>query len=186
MLTWEHELFYMKTTLKTDDMSQNKADETLEELLEELMVMRTIEERRRAVSKDIKSKKFRYRLIAENDPYQFFNLLGGDDNDVSPTHEWADPWTKKDAIEKAREDGEEEYIREIKKIKKWDLNRISIKRAMDLGYWYDTGLHILKGPGQIKLPFEFEYCEGYLHFNIGTPYNTPLKGKRYGILFNIV
>ena len=67
--------------------------------------------------------------------------------------------------------------------KSWDLENKSIENANDTGYYYVTGVVILKGLKGEKIAFELEYTDGYFDKIIGTPYDTDEFGNEHGIYF---
>jgi hypothetical protein len=144
-------------------------------LWSELSSMNSIDDRRVTIYHDIKSKSPKYLMLAEENPHRLFELLGGDDSEID-TQNWAFEYTYKDFIE--------EYDIEYnsKEADVWDLEEKSIEHAHDTGHWYVTGTCVIKGPQNIKLAFEFEYCEGYLDGIIGTPYTEAEHGN-HGIPF---
>ena len=64
----------------------------------------------------------------------------------------------------------------------WNLEEKSINHAHETGHWYVTGTCKIYGPADIKLQFEFEFCEGYIDGIIGTPYNED-EQDNHGIVF---
>ena len=157
---------------KLDNMKK-KID--LEKLWEELESITNIDERVILIHRDIIDNEKRYKVLAEKNPYRLFELLGGDESKIS-TRSWAYEFTYDDYIELM----DLEY--DSKEEKKWNLNEKSIERAHDTGNWLVTGTCLIEGPNDIILKFEFEFCEGYVHGIIGTPYNVEKHGN-YGIKF---
>ena len=141
----------------------------------ELMSMSNIDDRVIAIHDDIKNNVLKFMELAEDDPYRFFNLLGGDENEINNLN-WAHEYSYEDYIQENGFDFDQEEEG------KWDLEEKSIEHAHDTGHWYVTGSCTIKGPNNIELDFEFEYCEGYLEGIIGTPYNADEHGD-HGILF---
>ncbi len=152
-----------------------KKSRNIEALWAELSSLADINERRSVIHQDTRLDAPRYLVLAEDDPYRLFNLLGGDASEIE-TMNWAFEYTYEECIEEndIEYDSEEE--------KNWDLEKKSIERAHNTGHWYVTGTSIVKGPNGIELEFEFEFCEGYLGIIIGTPYNREEHG--HGIGFN--
>jgi hypothetical protein len=147
----------------------------IELLWSELTSIKNIEDRIVAIYKDIQSDLCKYKIIAEQDPHRLFELLGGDDSEITSSN-WAFEYTYEDYI------GENDIEYDANEAKEWDLEKKSIEHANDTGYWYVTGTCIIEVPDGIELEFEFEYCEGYLEGIIGTPYNQTEHGN-HGILF---
>ena len=133
--------------------------------------------RRSLIFNDILSGNRRFEILAENDPFRLFELLGGDEAD-SARHNWAFEYTYEDYIEEYDEEYDEKEANE------WDVEEKSIERAHDSGHWYVTGEIILEGLKGEELAFELEYTEGYFDGIIGTPYNSGEQGKDYGIYFD--
>lgn len=128
-----------------------------------------------AIYNDVQSKSRKYQILVKKDPRRLFDILGGDDSEIT-TSNWAFPYSYEDYI---LENGNEYDVHEAKE---WDLEEKSIEHAHDTGHWYVTGICIIEGPDHMELAFEFEYCEGYLGSIIGTPYNASEHGG-HGILF---
>ncbi|OYU95968.1 MAG: hypothetical protein CFE21_06010 [Bacteroidetes bacterium B1(2017)] len=148
----------------------------IDKLWVEIESIKNLEERVILIHRDITDNKKRYKVLAEEDPYRLFELLGGDDSELLKTN-WAFEYTYEEYIEEY--DIDYDSVEEIK----WDLEEKSIERAHETGHWYVTGTSILKGPNGIELEFEFEFCEGYLDGIIGTPYNEAAHGN-HGIEFD--
>jgi hypothetical protein len=139
-------------------------------------LINNIDDRIVAIFNDIKSDLPKYRILAVEDPQRLFNLLGGNDSEME-TYNWAFEYSYEDYIE----ENDIEY--DANDASKWDMVEKSIEHAHDSGHWYVTGICFIKGPNNIKLEFEFEYCEGHIDGIIGTPYNEFENGN-HGILFN--
>ncbi len=142
----------------------------IEILWSELEDLKNFEERIKIIHQDITENNKRYELLAKEDPYRLFKLLGGDETEIW-TVDWALEYTYQEYIE------ENDFEYDTEEEKKWDLKGESIRRALDSGFWYVTGTSIIEGPNGIELEFEFEYCEGYLDGIIGTPYNIKEHGN---------
>ena len=151
-------------------------EDKTELLWSELTSIKNIDERIVAIHNDIKSKSLKYQILAENQPYRLFELLGGKDSEIY-TSNWAFEYTYEDYIQEC------EIEFDSQESDDWDLEEKSIEHAHDTGYWYVTGTCIIEGPNGIELEFEFEYSEGYLDGIIGTPYNETEHGN-HGILFD--
>lgn len=158
-------------------MANSNPEKNIEQLWLELESIEPIDERRISVFKDTKKKKPKYKKLADADVYRFFEILGGNEIDVEQTHNWAFEYNYEDFIS----DNGLEYSK--KDAKKWDLKEESIENAHATGHWYVTGLCEITLQEGIVLPFEFDYCEGYLDTIIGHPYNTEEGGNSHGILF---
>lgn len=144
-------------------------------LWSEIISIKNIEERRTKIIEDIKSSNHKYCVLAKEDPYRLFMLLGGDESEIT-TQNWAFEFNYEDYLEESGGEFSEEES------KKWDLEERSIQRALDLGYWYVTGESIIMAQNGDNLVFEFQYSEGYLDGIIGTPYNQSSHGN-HGIPF---
>jgi hypothetical protein len=145
------------------------------ELFEELLSIKDIETRKKIIFEDIQTEFPKYKIIAETNPKKFFKILGGKLSEVEPTNEWAIEFTYKDYIEENCEVYNEDDS------KKYNLIEESKNRAYETSEWIVTGQYILSGNGNIQLPFEFDFCEGFVDDVIGHPYNTPISGKKHGI-----
>ncbi|WP_374506143.1 hypothetical protein [Flavobacterium sp.] len=153
-------------------MSQKK---NIEKLWCELILMENINDRRALIHNDVKIKNPKYQILAKDDPYRFFELLGGDESEIN-SNNWAFKYTYEDYIE----ENDIEY--DHKEADGWNLEEKSIEHANDTGHWYVTGTCMIESPNNIKLEFEFDYCDGLLDKIIGTPYNVKEHGN-HGILF---
>jgi hypothetical protein len=147
----------------------------LETLWTEISSITSVDERRTLVYNDTESKKPKYKVLAEEDPYRLFNLLEGDEADICKTN-WAYEYTYDEYVDDNGLDYDEEEA------DNWDLEEQSIQHAHDTGNWYVTGICIIEGPDGIELSFESAFCEGYLDGIIGTPYNEMRHGG-HGIEF---
>ena len=150
-------------------------ENNIELLWSELTSMDNFDDRRVAIYNDIQSNLRKYQILAEKAPYRLFKILGGDDSEIT-TSNWATEYNYDDYIEENSVEYEEDEEDE------WDLEEESIKHAHNTGHWLVTGICIIKGPDNIELEFEFDYCEGYLSGIIGTPYYKA-NPKYHGILF---
>ena len=153
-------------------MSQNQKTEIL---WSELTLIENINDRRVLIHNDTKIKMPKYQILAEDDPYRFFELLDGDKSEIN-SNNWAFKYTYEDYIQ----ENDIEYDPE--EADEWDLEGKSIEHAYDTGHWYVSGTCLIEGPNNIELEFEFDYCDGLLDRIIGTPYNENEHGNR-GILF---
>jgi hypothetical protein len=142
----------------------------MEKLWTEIESIKNIKKRVILIYKDISDNINRYEGLSEEDPYRLFELLGGDDSDLTTTN-WAFEYTYKEYIE----ENDIEY--DPTEERKWDLEEKSIQKAHDTGNWYVTGTSVITGPNGIELDFEFAFCEGYLDGIIGTPYNEAEHGN---------
>ncbi len=147
----------------------------IEILWSELTLIENINDRRVLIHSDVKNKRPKYEILAKDDPYRFFELLGGDKSEIN-SNNWAFEYTYEDYIE----ENDIEYDPE--QADGWDLEGKSIEHANDTGHWYVTGTCVIEGPNNIELEFEFDYCDGLLDRIIGTPYNENEHGNN-GILF---
>ena len=140
-------------------------------LWQELGSVNNLEQRVSLIHKDISSKTFRYKPLAEEDPYRLFKMIGGDESELIIIN-WAFEYTYQQHLE---EDVDVEYNFEDEI--KWDIEEKSIERAHESGHWYVTGFASIQGLNGMELNFEFEFCEGYLGAIIGTPYNEDEHGN---------
>lgn len=148
-----------------------------EPLWSKVASLENIEDRKELIYKDVMAKRSKFKKMTNENPSRLFKLLGGDRDLVERTHNWADDYTYDEYVDEHGEEFDEEEEAA------WDLDGKSIERAIETGQWFVTGLYIMEGNGNIKLPFEFSFCEGYLEGIIGTPYNTDEDGNEHGILF---
>ena len=143
----------------------------------ELEFINDISERIRIVYRDTNLKRSKFKKITEDNPFRMFEILGGNIQDVYRASNWAPEYFYNDYIE---EQGKEF---DPKEAKNWDLEKESIERAINLGFYYVTGFCEIKGREKEVLYFEFDYLEGYVDSIIGTPYNTNNQGNIHGIEF---
>jgi len=151
-------------------------EDKIELLWSELTSIKNIEDKIVAIHKDIQSDSRKYQILAEEDPQRLFELLGGDESEIT-TSNWAFEYSYEDYIQ----ENDIEY--DANDANEWDLEEKSIEHAHDSGHWYVSGICIIEGPDNVELEFEFEYCEGYLDGIIGTPYYESEHGD-HGILFD--
>jgi hypothetical protein len=150
--------------------------EPLESLIEDLNEMGSFDERIIAVYNDIKSKKFRFRPLAEYYPYRLFEILGGDPS-AANRRNWAMEYTYEDHLECSGE----EY--DVEKGKSWNLEEESINQALSSAHWYVTGLVSVVSREGHELIFEIDFSEGYFDSVIGTPYDEDIGCKVHGFEF---
>jgi hypothetical protein len=143
----------------------------------ELTKIDNIVKRRSLIFDDVKSGRKRFEVLAENDPFRFFELLGGDESSAI-RYDWAFEYTYNDYIDSNGLEYDENDA------DNWDLEEESIKNAYDYGYWHVTGIVILDGLKGEKLFFDLQYTQGHCDGIIGTPYNTDDNLKEHGILLN--
>ena len=148
---------------------------SLDSLWEEISSIGKIEERRIKIFDDLRSSNFKFKGLAEEDPYRLFQLLGGDENKIE-TNNWAFEYEYEDYVDEYGVEFDENEFKE------WKLEERSIQRAHDSGFWYVTGISNIRLQNGDELPFEFQYTEGYLDGIIGTPYNKSQHGN-HGLLF---
>lgn len=147
----------------------------IELLWSELTLMNDVDDRKLAIYSDAKNNFHKYKILAEEDPHRLFEILGGNDSEVT-TSNWAFEYSYEDYIL----ENDIEY--DVNDANDWNLEGKSIEHAHNTGHWYVTGTCVIEGPENIKLVFEFEYCEGYFNGIIGTPYNECEHGN-HGIEF---
>lgn len=153
-------------------MSQNNK---IEGLWSELSLIENTDERRQLIYSDSKNKNPVYAVLAEEDPLRLFEFLRGNDFEIIKTN-WAIDYSYNDYIAQYGLDYEEEES------ENWDLAQKSIEHALDTGHWYVTGACTIIGPENIKLNFEFDYCDGYLDSVLKTPYSKA-RHSSFGIAF---
>lgn len=153
-----------------------KSEKNLASLWVEFSNIRDIDQRRMTIFQDIQSKSLRFEILAEDNPYRFFELLDGDTSEITCSN-WAVEYTYEEYLE----DNELPY--DNNEAENWNLIDRSIEHAEYTAHWYVTGICILKEPENIELPFEFDYCDGLIDCVIGTPYNKAEHGG-HGIQFN--
>lgn len=160
----------------------------LDSLISELNAINEIESRRSLINEDIISTTLKFKPLADQKPMLFFELLGGDINDIQKEN-YADPLDEEDydeiyseEEEEVNNENEEENIDdddEFESEDEYDEEEESIEYARSSGHWEVVGESILRGPGSIKLHFVFEYCEGYLNGIKSTPYDVKYRSKGY-------
>ncbi len=126
---------------------------------------------------DVKSGRKRFKVLADDNPNRFFDVLGGDESDAI-RYNWAFEYSHNEYIE----ENELEY--DENEANKWDMEAESIEKANDSGHWLVTGISTLDGLKGEQLFFELQYSEGYFDGIIGTPYNTNESGNEHGIPFD--
>lgn len=148
----------------------------LEELWSELEAVKNLDRLIALIDEDRKKKTPKFKTLAETDPQRLFELLGGDESDISESN-WAFEYTYENYIA--------DYELDFDKTEadQWDLEEESIKHAHENGHWYVTGICTITSKGGIELDFEFEYCDGYLDGIIGTPYDEENHGNHGYIFF---
>ena len=147
------------------------------ELLLELSSLENIEDRKLMIVSDLKSGNHKFKNIAKNQPFNFFKLLGGDEDELVPTHNWAYKFTYADYLE-----CNPEIIYSAEEEKKWDLEQKSIENAYYADNYYSTctvDLIVIDGS---KLRFVFDFREGYLLDCLATPYDVGDKELTFGYL----
>jgi hypothetical protein len=152
-----------------------KNNNETEELWETISLIENFEERIILIFKDTKKKKPIFKILAEENPYRLFKLLGGDESEVNLCN-MAFEYTYEQYIS----DYEIEY--DTFDAANWDLEERSIEQAHDSGHWYVTGSCEINGPNDIILEFEFEFTDGVIDGIITTPYyeiNHDRNGFRF-------
>lgn len=153
-----------------------ESEKNLASLWVEFSLIGNINQRRILISQDVQNEAPKFRNLAEDNPYRFFELLGGNILDIECSN-WAVEYTYEEYLE----DNELPY--DNNEAENWNLIDRSIEHAEYTAHWYVTGICILKEPENIELPFEFDYCDGLIDCVIGTPYNKAEHGG-HGIQFN--
>lgn len=140
------------------------SDNKIELLWSELLQIDNIDKRKEIIYHDTFKSKPIYRVLAEQNPSRLFEIIGGDFSDVEKKNQ-ATLYTYSDYIDEydAEYDSDEEA--------EWDDEAKSIEHANETGQWEIIGVCTIEGPNQIKLIFEFNYCEGYIDGIKSTPYN---------------
>ena len=144
----------------------------------ELEAIQDVKKRIDIIYRDTKLKRRKFKSITESDPYRMFHLLGGNLKNIISHRNYAPKYTYEDYLERYWEDYNE------KDAKKWNVKKESIKNAIDLGFYYVTGLCELSGTRKRKIYFEYMFNEGEPYSIIGTPYNSERVGDQYGIEFS--
>jgi hypothetical protein len=148
---------------------------TTDELCKELESTDSIDKLIELIDNDSRKEKARFKILADADPQRLFELLGGDEFEIS-TKNWALEYTYEDYI------NENGLHFDKEQAKKWNLEQESINHAHETAHWYVTGICSIKGANGLELNFEFEYCEGYVAGIIGTPYDEENK-RSHGFIF---
>jgi len=160
----------------------------LDSLIAELNAINEIEDRRFLINGDIISGSLKFKPLADQKPMLLFELLGGDINDIEKEN-YASPVDEEDYNEiyseeeedgdSENEDDDDDEEDEFESEDEYDEEEESIEYARNSGHWEVVGESILRGPGDIKLHFVFEYCEGYLNGIKSTPYDSRYRSKGY-------
>lgn len=143
----------------------------------ELIGIKNVEERKSLIANDLISGVNQFKSFADQEPMLFFELLGGEKENIEPTHSWAREYTYEDYLE----DNNEQKV-SMEEKENWNLKEKSIENAYETGSWYDTCLVKLVSINGTELIFEFDFCEGYLDEVIRTPYDKISKNNSYGFL----
>lgn len=112
------------------------------------------------INSDIEKKILKYKSFAIEQPFLFFELLGGDLTKVTPFNKWTPKYLFEQA--KLENEYEDDY--------KWDITNESLKRAKNEGNWFYTSEYFIEAE-LIKLKFEFSFTEGEIDEIISTPYS---------------
>jgi len=128
-------------------------------LIQELEKL-NIKERINLIYSDIDSNFLKFKPLAIDQPFLFFELLGGDLNQVTPFSKWTPKYFFKEA--KLDYEYDDDYI--------WDIANESLKRAKNEGNWFYTSEYFIEAE-LIKLKFEFSFTEGEIDEIISTPYS---------------
>ena len=127
-------------------------------LIQELEKL-NIKERINLIYSDIDSNFLKFNQLAIDQPFLFFELLGGDLTQVTPFSKWTPKYFFKEA--KLDNEYDDDYI--------WDIANESLKRAKNEGNWFYTSEYFIEAE-LIKLKFEFSFTEGEIDEIISTPY----------------
>ena len=160
----------------------------LDSLISELQAINQIDDRRFLINDDIINGSNKFKPLADQRPMLLFELLGGDINDILKEN-YASPLDEEDYNEiysEVEEDGDSENEAddddeedEFESEDEYDEEEESIEYARNSGHWEVLGFCVLEGPGNIELPFTFEFCEGYLEGVKTTPYVAKYRSKGY-------
>ncbi len=71
----------------------NVSEQKIQALWDEFLSIESEEERRRIIFEDVKKRKPKYKILAEDSPWDFFIELGGLESDIVPTDNWAFEYT---------------------------------------------------------------------------------------------
>jgi hypothetical protein len=159
----------------------------LDSLITELNAINEIEDRRSLINEDINNGSNKFKPLADQKPMLLFELLGGDINDIekenyaSPLDEedYNDIYSEEEEVDNKSEEDDVADDEEFEGDDEYDEEEESIEYARSSGHWEVVGESILRGPGDIKLHFVFEYCEGYLNGIKSTPYDSRYRSKGY-------
>ena len=180
----------------------NVSEQKIQDLWDEFLSIESEEERRRIIFEDVKKRQPKFKILAEDSPWNLFKELGGIESDIGPTDNWAFEYTYDDWVwdngeeeeeideeERKRreenEDWEDDYepkktLRELE----WDLKEESVKHAEETGHWRQTGFQPLEGPDDVFLPFIFGFTEGEFDGSVlENPYTTKDGDVSFGIAF---
>jgi hypothetical protein len=160
----------------------------LDSLIAELNAINEIEDRRSLIYEDIINGSLKFKPLADQKPMLLFELLGGDITDIEKEN-YASPLDEEDYNEiyseeeedgdSENEDDDDDEEDEFESEDEYDEEEESIEYARNSGHWEVLGFCVLEGPGNIELPFTFEFCEGYLEGVKTTPYEAKYRSKGY-------
>ena len=143
-------------------MKLSKSD--LELIWNRLETFGSTDKIRKVIYMDVNSEEQVLKELAESDPNRLYNLLNGDEFELSVT-EWAPEFTYEQYVN--------EYDVEFNELDKlnWDVEEKSIERATEDGYWLETGTCIIDKPDGVELRFEFNLTDGEPDIILATPYD---------------
>jgi hypothetical protein len=153
-------------------------------LVSEFKAINAIEDRRFLINEDIISGSLKFKPFAGQKPMLLFEMLGGDINDIKKEN-YASPLDEEDyneiyseeEVDNKSEENDVADDEEFEGDDEYDEEEESIEYARSSGHWEVVGESILRGPGDIKFHFVFEYCEGYLNGIKSTPYDARYRSK---------
>jgi len=162
---------------------------SFDSLIAGLNAINEIEDRRSLINEDIINGSLKFKPLADQKPMLLFELLGGDINDIEKEN-YASPLDEEDyneiyseeEVDNKSEENDVADDEEFEGDDEYDEEEESIEYARSSGHWEVVGESILRGPGDIKLHFVFEYCEGYLNGIKSTPYDSRYRSNGY--IFN--
>lgn len=144
-----------------------------------LRAIPTIEERRAVIERDLHLQRKQYKAIAQAEPLLFFELLGGDLDDVGEFENWAPTYSFQDAVSDGMIEWDWDELGDPPETHPdYDEEKESIKHADEIWFHYKIGRIQLECPNGEYLHFGCSYSEGYFEEMFNTPYDE--KGAGFG------
>lgn len=144
-----------------------------------LRAIPTIEERRAVIERDLHLQRKQYKAIAQAEPLLFFELLGGDLDDVGEFENWAPTYSFQDAVSDGMIEWDWDELGDPPETHPdYDEEKESIKHADETWFHYKIGRIQLECPNGEYLHFGCSYSEGYFESMFNTPYDE--KGAGFG------